>query len=46
MYYSDEWNDIVPIMLILFRKGGIIPMDRSDDYVYDCKTSGREMGTV
>ena len=46
MHYSDKWNNIIPIMLILFRKGGIISIDRSDDYVYDRKASGREMGTV
>lgn len=46
MHYSDKWDNIVPIMLILFRKGGIIPIDRSDDYVYDRKTSCRKMGTV
>ncbi len=33
-------------MLILFRRGGIIPIDRSDGYVYDSKASGREMGAI
>ena len=37
---------IIPILLILFRRGGILSSDWSDAHVYDCEAGRRKMGTV
>jgi len=45
-YHSDKIINIIPITLLLFRKGGILPSEGSDNYVYDRKTGCPEVGTV
>ena len=46
LHYSDNYRNIIPITLILFRKSGILPLEGSDYYVYDRKASRRKMGAV
>ena len=43
-HYSDNPCNIIPITLLLFRKGGILPPEGSDDHVYDRNTSYPEVG--
>lgn len=45
-HYSDKQHGIIPIALIIFRKGGILFLDWSDDYVYDREAGSRKMGAV
>ena len=45
-YYSDKAQNIIPLMLLLFRKCGILPLEGSEDDVYYCKTGGGKMGLV
>ena len=45
-HYSVKAKSIVPMSLILFRKGGMLPPEGRDDHVYDRKASRGKMGTV
>ena len=45
--YSDNSQDIIPTALLLFRKGGILPLEEwGDAHVYDSKAGCGEMGPV
>lgn len=46
LYHSDNSNIIIPMSLMLFRNGGILFLDWSDDHVYDCEAGRRKMGSV
>lgn len=46
LYCSNKQGNIVPIQLILFRKGGILPLDWGDNHVYDRKASRGKVGAV
>lgn len=46
LYYSDNSNKIIPIPLILFRKGGILSLDWSDAHVYGSEAGRGKMGSV
>ena len=32
LYYSDKQRNIIPLLLLLFRKGGILRLDGRDDH--------------
>ena len=46
LYYSDKTRNIIPMPLILFRKGGILPLEGSDDHVYDREAGSGKVETV
>ena len=45
-YYSVKCNNIIPKILILFRKGGILMSNRGENYVYDSKRGRCEVGNI
>ena len=45
--YSDNLQDIIPTALLLFQKGGILPLEEwRDAHVHDCKAGCGKMGAV
>ena len=46
LHYSAKYKNIIPKVLILFRKGGILPVEGCDCYVYDRKAGSRKMEAV
>ena len=44
---SDNPQSVIPMALLLFRKGGILPLEEwRDAHVHDCKAGCGKMGAV